>query len=217
MPQVQKAEVRERILGAALAAFAERGFTAATMGEIARGAGMAVANLYRYYPGKDELFAAAVPQVLVARFERLLERSVHAHAHLAGLARPDDAAAAAELLDFWIAHRLVVVVLLDRAQGSAHEAFAQRFVDRLVTLSIAEIRRAQPGVVVHREARLVLSQIFENTRRMIAVLLESCAEEAAIRRAVAAFRSYQVAGLGAFTRWLGESGRPAAPSFSPPP
>jgi hypothetical protein len=72
----------------------------------------------------------------------------------------------------------------------------------LVSLSVAEIRGAQPSVVVHREARLVLQQIFENTRRMIAVLLESCADEAAIRRAVGAFRSYQVAGLAALARGL---------------
>jgi len=202
MPQVLKAEVRERILGAALAAFAQNGFAAATMSEIARRADMAVANLYRYYPSKDELFDAAVPPELVARFERLLERSVQAHAHLAGLPRPPDQAAAGELLEFWIAHRLVVVTLLDRAQGSAHEAFAQRFVERLVALSISEIRSAYPGVVVHREARLVLTQIFENTRRMIAVLLESCVDEAALRRAVATFRSYQVAGLAALARGL---------------
>jgi AcrR family transcriptional regulator len=203
MPQVLKAEVRERILAAALAAFARGGFTATSMGEIARGAGMAVANLYRYYPSKEELFAAAVPGALVARFERLLEGSVQAHARLAGLAQRGDEAAAAELLEFWIEHRQLVVILLDRAEGSPHAGFAPRFVERLVLLSIAEIRAAYPGVVVHREARLVLTQIFENTRRMIAVLLEACADEAAIRRAVGAFRSYQLAGLAAFARALG--------------
>jgi AcrR family transcriptional regulator len=202
MPQVLKPEVRERILGAALALFAGRGVAGTTMHDIARAAGMAVANLYRYYASKEELFDAAVPREVVARFEQLLERSVHAHAHLAGLPRPRDEAAAGALLEFWIEQRLVVIVLLDRAQGSAHEGFGQRFVERLVALSIAEIRVAYPGVVVHREARLVLSHIFDNTRRMIAALLESCPDGAAIRRAVAAFRSYQVAGLGAFARGL---------------
>ena len=202
MPQVLKAEVRQRILGAALVAFARSGFAATTMSDIARDAGMAVANLYRYYASKDELFEAAVPRALVSRFEHLLERSVHAHARIAGLSRKGDEAGAGELLDFWIEHRLVVVVLLDRAQGSVHEGFAQRFVDHLVALSIAEIRAAQPDVVIKREARLVLQQIFENTRRMIAVLLESCADERSIRRAVGAFRSYQVAGLAAFARGL---------------
>ena len=35
---------------------------------------------------------------------------------------------------------------------------------------------------------------------MIAVLLETYSDERAIRRAVAAFRSYQVAGLAGFAR-----------------
>ena len=199
---------RERILAAALAAFAQHGFTATTMSTIARGAGMAVANLYRYYPSKEELFAAAVPASVVARFEQLLERSVHAHARLAGFAGPSDETAAAELLELWIEQRLAVIVLLDRAQGSAHEGFGKRFVDRLLGATLAEIRRAQPEVVITREARLVLRQIFENTRRMIAVLLESCADEAAIRRAVAAFRSYQLGGIGGFARALGTGGSP---------
>jgi AcrR family transcriptional regulator len=198
MPQVLKSEVRDRILRAALGAFARGGFAAATMSEIARDASMAVANLYRYYPGKEELFAAAIPEQTVARFEQLLERSVHAHARLAGVASAGDEAGAADLLEFWIEQRLVVVILLDRAGGSRHESFGQRFVERLVTLSIAEIRAAHPGASVSREARLVLTQIFENTRRMIAVLLETYSDERAIRRAVAAFRSYQVAGLAGF-------------------
>jgi AcrR family transcriptional regulator len=202
MPQVLKAEVRERIRAAALMLFAQCGFAGTTMHDIAREAGMAVANTYRYYGSKEELFDAAVPGDIVARFEQLLERSVQAHAHLAGLPRPRDEAAAGELLEFWIEHRLVVIILLDRAQGSMHAGFAQRFVDRLVALSIAEIRMGYPGIVVHREARLVLCQIFENTRRMIAVLLESCPDPPAIRRAVAEFRNYQVAGLAAFARGL---------------
>ena len=202
MPQVLKAEVRERIVLSALSEFARGGYLTTTMGDIARGAGMAVANLYRYFASKEELFEAAVPASLVARFDELLEKSVRAHAHLAGLARPSDEEGGRELLDFWIEHRLVVIILLGRAQGSVHEAFAPRFVARLVALSLSEIRRSHPGVIISREARLVLEQIFENTRRMIGALLEGCEGEAAIRRAVAAFRSYQVGGLAALTRAL---------------
>jgi AcrR family transcriptional regulator len=203
MPQVLKAEVRERIVLSALVELARGGgYAATTMNDIARGAGMAVANLYRYFASKEELFEAAVPSPLVARFDELLDKSLRAHAHLAGLPRPSDEDAARELLDFWIEHRLVVVILLDRAQGSVHEAFGQRFVARLVALTVNEIRRAYPKVVITREVRLVLEQIFENTRRMIGALLEGCEGEPAIRRAVAAFRSYQVAGLAGLTRSL---------------
>lgn len=208
MPQVLKAEVRDRILASALRAFARAGYAATTMGDIARDAGMAVANLYRYYPSKEQLFEAAVPAELVSRFDTLLERSVHAHAHLAGVAQPRDENAGRELLDFWIQHRLVVVVLLGRSAGSVHEQFGQRFVARLTQLSLAEIERAHPGVLVPPEARRVLEQIFENTRHMIGAILEACEDDAAIRRAVAAFRSYQVAGLEAFARWLVAGARP---------
>jgi AcrR family transcriptional regulator len=202
MPQVLKPEVRERILGAALAAFASNGYAATTMSAIAREASVAVANLYRYYANKEELFEAVVPAELVARFERLLERSVRAHAHLAGMARAGDDGGAKELLEFWIEQRRVVVLLLTRSEGTPHDGFSARFVERLVHLALAEIRAAHPGVAVPREARLVLTQIFDNTRRMIAAILESCEDEREIRRAVAAFRAYQVAGLAAFAGWL---------------
>lgn len=206
MPQVLKAEVRERIVHAALAAFAKGGFTATPMSDIARGAGMAVANLYRYYPSKEELFEAAVPAALVARFDALLEQSVRAHGQLVGAASAADEAAGRELLDFWIEHRLMVVILLNRSVGSIHEGFARRFVARLVALTLGELRAQNPAVVVPSEARLVLEQIFENTRRMIGAILEASEEERAIRRAVAAFRAYQVAGLAAFARWLATQG-----------
>jgi AcrR family transcriptional regulator len=202
MPQVLKDEVRERIASAALAGFAKGGYAATTMNDIARAAGMAVANLYRYHRSKDELFAAVVPAAMVARFEALLEKSVREHAALIGADRASSEGAGRELLDFWIEHRLRVVILLDRAQSSVHEQFPQRFVSRLVALSIAELRASNPDLVVPREARIVLEQIFENTRRMIAKILESSDDERAIRRAVAAFRAYQVAGLEAFSRWL---------------
>lgn len=202
MPQVLKPEVRERILGAALVAFASRGYAATTMSAIAQEAGVAVANLYRYYANKEELFEAVVPSALVARFERLLERSVRAHAHLAGMARSGDDGGGKELLEFWIEQRHVVMLLLTRSEGTPHDGFSSRFVERLVHLSLAEIRAAHPGVLVPREARLVLTQIFDNTRRMIAAILEASDDEREIRRAVAAFRAYQVAGLAAFARWL---------------
>jgi AcrR family transcriptional regulator len=202
MPQVQKPEVRERILAAARTAFASRGVSATPMSHIAAAAGVAVANLYRYYPGKEQLYAAVVPEALVRRFDRLLAGSVRAHAQLASRNGPLDLRAGAELLQFWIDHRLEVVILLGRAQGTVHADFGQRFSERLVSLSLAEIRAAHPGVVIPREARLVLAQAFDNTRRMIATILESHTDEAAIRRAVAAFRAYQMGGLAAFSAWL---------------
>ena len=55
-----KEEIRARILDAALEIFAARGFTGATMGQLAERAGLATGALYRYYPGKQELCDAVV-------------------------------------------------------------------------------------------------------------------------------------------------------------
>jgi AcrR family transcriptional regulator len=53
---------RDRILEAALEVFAEKGLHGATMVEIARRAGLTGGALYRYYPGKEELFQAVIDQ-----------------------------------------------------------------------------------------------------------------------------------------------------------
>ena len=50
---------RERILGAALALFAERGYEATTMRDVAREAGASVGLAYRYFASKEE-FALAL-------------------------------------------------------------------------------------------------------------------------------------------------------------
>lgn len=54
----QKAERERRILRAAEALFARRGYAGTTMGAIARRAGLAVGTLYNYFPSKPELVAA---------------------------------------------------------------------------------------------------------------------------------------------------------------
>ncbi|MFH1148953.1 MAG: TetR/AcrR family transcriptional regulator [Actinomycetota bacterium] len=51
---------RDRIQESALEVFAEKGLCGATMVEIARRAGLTGGALYRYYPGKDELFQAVI-------------------------------------------------------------------------------------------------------------------------------------------------------------
>jgi AcrR family transcriptional regulator len=55
------------IAAAALACFAERGFAAASLDEIAARAGVTKGTLYLYFPSKEELFKAVVREALVPR------------------------------------------------------------------------------------------------------------------------------------------------------
>lgn len=158
------------------------------MATIAARAGVSTANLYRYHRSKQDLFLAVVPESVVEAHRELLIRRVH---------QLGDAAPAEELLRFWIAHRLQVVVVLDRAAGSPHASERERFVDLLMQLGQDGIEAAAPGVMT-REDRLVLRVIFDNTRRVIVAMLERCDDERSLRAAVEAFWSYQLAGLDGF-------------------
>jgi AcrR family transcriptional regulator len=203
VPQVLKDEVRARILDAALEIMAAQGVQRATMGAIAERAGLGTASLYRYYPGKQELFDAVVTPELARRFESLLDRRVRALARgtLAGVPTDD---LGGDMLAFWIEHRLAVVILLDRAAGTAYAGYGERFVEKLTAHTLAEIRVAHPDVRVSPGARFVLTRIFENTRRLIADVLERHADAEDLRQAIQAFWSYQIAGLRGFSQWLAE-------------
>ena len=63
------------IVDAALAVFAEKGFSAARIDDVAARAGISKGTLYLYFTSKEELFKAVVRQALLpnlARVERLL-------------------------------------------------------------------------------------------------------------------------------------------------
>lgn len=205
MPQVLKREIRERILGAALEVFAAHGYVGATMGAIAQQAGLGTASLYRYYPGKAELFDAAIPTELVERFETLLTRRVRA---LATALDVRDASGE-EMLQFWIEHRLSVVILLDRAEGTVYAHFGEQFVRTLVRLTVEHLETTNPGIVLDKPAQFVMRRIFENTRHMLASILEKHHDGGDIRRAVETFWAYQVTGLRGLSEHIGK--RLAAP------
>lgn len=75
----------DEIIGAAVAVFAERGFAAARLDEIAERAGISRATLYLYFRSKEDLFKAAVRRLIVpvvARREKTADASSTASAEL---------------------------------------------------------------------------------------------------------------------------------------
>jgi len=68
----RRAEERPReICAAALAVFAEKGFAAAKLDEIARRAGVSKGTLYLYFKDKEQLFRAVVRDAVVPNVDRL--------------------------------------------------------------------------------------------------------------------------------------------------
>ncbi|WP_225097070.1 TetR/AcrR family transcriptional regulator [Streptomyces sp. CoH27] len=58
----KKRETRQRISDVATGLFAERGFDAVTVAEVARAAGVSPMTVFNYFPRKEDLFLDRIPQ-----------------------------------------------------------------------------------------------------------------------------------------------------------
>jgi AcrR family transcriptional regulator len=84
----RRAEERPReICAAALEVFAEKGFAAAKLDEIARRAGVSKGTLYLYFADKEQLFRAVVRDAVVPNVERLRAALIQAGLPFGGLVR----------------------------------------------------------------------------------------------------------------------------------
>lgn len=192
MAQVQKADVRDRILAAGRASFFEHGYEATTMAGIAKAAGVATANIYRYVPDKSALFEAILTDELIAEHDRLLDARIGALVEPAEHADP-----AAELLGFWVAHRLEVATLLDHGGATTRSYYQQSFVSRLV--AHVEATMPEPPDAASRH---LLELVFDNTRRAIAGILRMSDDPEEIRMLIGGFWSYQLPGLDGLVGWV---------------
>lgn len=208
MPQVLKPEIRARILAAGLEVFARQGYEGTPMSAIAEEAGLGAASLYRYYASKAELFDAAITRELATEFERLLELRVRALGEQpSSTPFSPNRDYGREMLDFWLANRLAVVVLLDRAGGTPYAHYGERFVSLLVKSTLAQMRAHTPNLEIAPAPRFVLTRIFESTRRTLAEILAHSANERVLREAIEAFWSYQIPGLYGFSAWVAKSSK----------
>ena len=80
---VVEASQRTRLLEAVGRAVAERGYAAATIDDVVRGAGVSKKTFYEHFADKEDCFLAAYE----AASEELFERVREAHATARGLAR----------------------------------------------------------------------------------------------------------------------------------
>jgi len=87
------------ILDAALDCFAEHGFAATRLDDVAHRAGITKGTLYLYFPNKEELFKAVVAQALVPNLER--GEALLSEANKRVAEPPSAAALLAQLMHGW--------------------------------------------------------------------------------------------------------------------
>jgi AcrR family transcriptional regulator len=204
MRQYLKVEIQDRILEAALHAFATVGFQATSVAGVAAAAGVSTGNVYRYFDSKQTLLDTVLPET----FPRALERLVRARMRAARGSRDPASvrrtpsstyrAAADELVEFAIANRLRVLVLLERSAGTPYEGFADSLVDLLVDGALDHARSLGKKAHPSPAASFALRRIYANFLSAMAAALSVGGDAPAMRAAIESYTTYHLSGLVAF-------------------
>ena len=138
--QTPKEEIRNSLLESAGKLFLRKGFLKTSMREIARDAGVGLANIYNYFSSKDEIF-----RTVTLAFEQM----AHSHHDSGGTdvlemyAEPYLRKVTDEYVTLINSHRRKLEILLFRAQGSSLEDFRERYTDRTTA---AGMKRRHPAL-----------------------------------------------------------------------
>lgn len=160
IPRPTKGErTAARILDAAEAVFAERGFEAASLREIARRAGLQQPGLYNHFASKRDLYAAVL--------ERALAPMAAAMSGHRAAARPREALAKlpAVMTDLLLAHPQMAALFQQALQGegSPGQQLMRDWLDRLFAQGVDTARASAGGRVDRAEAALQVLAMFNVT------------------------------------------------------
>lgn len=149
------------LLDAAAAVFAEKGFDAATMTEIAARAGAPIGSLYQFFPGKDVLADTLLRRyadLLAADLQKLEQRA-------AQLETPELADTLAGLLMGHPQTRAAAMVLADSMDPTArHTTFRQMLRKRIAAVLRAHVPALAPEPA--RDIAVVLLQLMKAVAKL---------------------------------------------------
>ena len=158
-PKTQRAkQKRRRVMDAAAALIAEKGYHETSMRDIAAALGMSAASLYHYFPGKEELVVALQREY----FDEINER---AQSRLNGLTDPIERLYAfiSNHMDFFVENIALVRVLLHEDMGlsPANRDELRRYKQEYITLCEQLVREVprDPGCA-EIDPRLVVFSLF---------------------------------------------------------
>jgi len=203
MVQVLKDSVKKQIADAAERMFAKVGYKKATVGMIAREAGVATGNIYKYYANKEKLFNSIITPEFVEEFKRLTRNRV---AILINPAKAEEARSietgdAGKLLRFWIDNRLKVIILLARAEGSQYESFTEEYLQAMAKQALDNLPSAHPDLNDSEIFRFTFNTRLADTVRGIVSILQTFENEEQIVAAFATSWAYHYAGINALISW----------------
>ena len=117
--QYLKEEIRNRIISAALNEFMKRGYQDSSMRVIAKNAGVAIGNVYRYFKNKDELFNFIMDPVYT-RFTSLVFNLYRAQDQVLEM-RLIAKDITDKIMEIYGNHGIELLILMDKSKGSKYE------------------------------------------------------------------------------------------------
>ena len=133
--QRRKEDRPQEITEAALEAFAEKGYAATCVEEVAKRAGVSKGLLYLYFKTKEELFKAVVKSVVIRRIDQLIETIQATELSSEDFIR-------GPLLSFMKqvpGSPVAIVIRLLVAEGSRHPDLVDYYYDNVVAKGLAAI------------------------------------------------------------------------------
>ena len=202
MPQILKDETRSAILQAALTVFAQKGFKDTSMQDVSRLAALSVGNIYRYFPDKLALYAAALPPELMDELQATLDRKIAAWEGTPLSADPKSVGAETrfriELIDLLVQNRLQWIVLLRDGKPDA-------LTDRLASFFERWLGSQRTVPALDEMRRTTVRLIYRNLITLIASVLGENKDPPALREALENCIDYHMAGLAAMMeKWRKE-------------
>lgn len=172
----QSAATRARLIGAARALFAERGYAAVGTEEIVRAAGVTRGALYHQFADKRELFRAVFEEVEAEITQRIAERA------LAG-SDPFDALRAGVL--FWLEAcsepAIQRIVLLDAPAVLGYEEWRSTGERNALALVCAALEQATESGAIARQPVVALAHVTIGALDAAALYVARAADQATAR------------------------------------
>lgn len=188
MVQVKKDEVQEKIHQAALTVFAEQGYNNTKIADIATRAGVSVGNIYRYYPGKQQIFEAVMPESFLESFKNELSRKIKEFPSQALLSGKP-------FLQMLIEDRERIMILFSGSQGTRYENFRKE----LIGFLIAAVRQQYPQLCANLletyRNEWILEGIYEMLIDIFAMVMKRATNRSELELALKAVNTYHLRGI----------------------
>jgi Transcriptional regulator len=117
--QYLKEDVKERITKAALQEFKEKGYLDSSIRNIARNAGVAIGNVYRYFESKEDLFNEIIEPVYDKLMRYVFNLKKSSDSYISPIGEITDIKD--KIIDIFKENSTELLILMDKSKGSKYE------------------------------------------------------------------------------------------------